>query len=225
METFKFCGREFEYVEHAYNNTKQNERAVELPIMFAILDWYEKQNKEVLEFGNVTQHYRPISHMVIDKHEKGVPETENVINIDVVSFDSSTKFDLIYAISTLEHVGWDESTAFLEEIETEEDRYKIVQWKLSEALKVLKHHLKPEGELIVTIPCNYNPFLDTLMLEGAFPELYCMKRIDLMEWEQCSVGEAYKYKMNDPYPNANAIVIGTTKCGLCERSKEEKDGN
>ena len=85
--------------------------------------------------------------------------------------------------------------------------------------------LKPEGELIVTIPCNYNPFLDTLMLEGAFPELYCMKRIDLMEWEQCSVGEAYKYKMNDPYPNANAIVIGTTKCGLCERSKEEKDGN
>lgn len=222
---FNFCNRKFGYVEHMYNNTKQNERAVELPIMFAVLDWYEKRGKKMLEFGNVTQHYRPINHMVIDKHEKGVPETKNVLNIDVVNFDFSERFDLIYSISTLEHVGWDETTEFLNGIKTEEDRYRIVKWKSSKALKVLKHHLKPEGELVVTIPCNYNPFLDTLVKDGVFSELYFMRRVGLMEWEQCGT-EAFECKMNDSYPNANAIVIGTTKAGLCERLKEEKrDGS
>lgn len=218
---FKFCDREFEYIEHEYNNTKQNERAVELPIMFAILDWYEKKNKEVLEFGNVTQHYRAISHMVIDKHEKGVPETKNVINIDVVDFDSSKRFDLIYAISTLEHIGWDET---LEEIKIEEDRYWIVERKLSEALKILKKHLKPEGELVVTIPCNHNPLLNILVMERTFSELHFMKRTDLMEWKQCDAVEAYGKHMNNPYSNANSIVIGTTKARLCERLKEESRG-
>lgn len=216
---FNFCGRKFEYIERVYNNTKQNERAIELPIIFAVLDWYKERGGELLEFGNVTQHYRSINHFVIDKYEKNVPETENVINIDVVDFDSSKRFDLIYAISTLEHVGWDET---LEEVKIEEDRYWIVERKLSEALKVLKHHLKPEGELVVTVPCNHNPLLNILVMEGAFSELHFMERTGLMEWKQCDAVEAYGKHMNNPYSNANAIVIGTTKAGLCERLKEER---
>ncbi|TAK16890.1 MAG: hypothetical protein EPO37_07710, partial [Nitrosarchaeum sp.] len=77
-----------------------NERSVEIPLA---IDMLKKNNgKNILEIGNVTSNYCNIPHIVVDKYEK---ET-NIINQDVIDFNSKAKFDLIISISTLEHVGW-----------------------------------------------------------------------------------------------------------------------
>ena len=101
-KTFRFDGREYEYLYHPYNRTWKNERGVEIPIFRELL--LKHEGKRVLEVGNVLSHYFPIHHEVIDKYEV----SSGVINQDIVEFVPQDKYDLIISISTLEHVGWDE---------------------------------------------------------------------------------------------------------------------
>jgi cyclopropane fatty-acyl-phospholipid synthase-like methyltransferase len=54
---------------------------------------------------DVLSHYYHITHDVVDKYEKG----KNIINQDIVDFTPNERYDLIVSISTMEHVGWDET--------------------------------------------------------------------------------------------------------------------
>ena len=60
---------------------------------------------KVLEVGNVLSWYGPVHHDVLDKYEV----TSGVINQDVVDFVPRHQYNVIVAISTIEHVGWDET--------------------------------------------------------------------------------------------------------------------
>ena len=55
------------------------------------------------EIGNVLAHYVETDHLRVDKYE----QAEGVQNLEVLDFDPGP-LDWIIAISTLEHVGWDE---------------------------------------------------------------------------------------------------------------------
>lgn len=99
---FMFHNKSYRYFYHKYNTTWQNERAVEIPIVWDIV---KKRGGNVLEIGNVLPHYFTFQHDVVDKHEKG----EGVINEDVADLRLQNKYDLIVSISTIEHVGWDEN--------------------------------------------------------------------------------------------------------------------
>src|SRR4030042_5946077 len=59
-QTFSFNEKLLNYFYHPYNETWDNERAIEIPIALSFLN--ENKNKEILEIGNVLSHYVPINH-------------------------------------------------------------------------------------------------------------------------------------------------------------------
>ena len=61
--------------------------------------------RRILEVGHVLGHYRRQAHVVVDKYEAA----PGVLNLDVLDLGDLGPFDLIVAVSTLEHVGHDES--------------------------------------------------------------------------------------------------------------------
>jgi len=62
--TFKFQGRHYGYFCHRYNYTWRNERAIEVPIIWKMVE--ENREGRVLEVGNVLAHYFPVRHDVLD---------------------------------------------------------------------------------------------------------------------------------------------------------------
>ena len=177
-ETFTVQGRTYHYFYHPYNTTWKNERAVEVPIILDKIRAYHYQGSRILEVGNVLSHYVHFQHDIVDKYDKA----DGVINQDVVDFQPSEnendKYDLIVSISTIEHVGWDE---------TPRDPKKIPC-----ALENLTTRcLAPGGEIVVTLPIGYNTYLDKLLKEDKirFTEQYYLKRIsDDNRWIQVGGG-------------------------------------
>jgi 2-polyprenyl-3-methyl-5-hydroxy-6-metoxy-1,4-benzoquinol methylase len=154
----------------------------------------KNHGKKILEIGNVLSHYYNFEHVIVDKYEIA----NGVINQDVVDFKSTEKYDLIVSISTLEHVGWDE---------TPRDDMKIIR-----AIENLKSLVKPNGGMIVvTFPLGYNFALDKLLKDKAiqFTEQYYFVRISKgNEWKEASWKDVQNAKYGKPFPFANALVIG-----------------
>lgn len=151
-EKFQFEGYEFTKLVAWYNRTWRNERAFEVPIFARIIELAYRDNKEILEIGNVLSHYLPTSHCIIDKYEKRTNKAD-VHNIDIahlIDMTESIGYGLIVSISTLEHVGVDEP---------EKDPQKIIG-----VMESLKHHLAPGGDIIISFPITYNPVLDDYIL-------------------------------------------------------------
>lgn len=191
-KTFNFRGKKYRYNYSMYNTTWMNERSVEIPLALDILK--KNKGKNILEIGNVTSNYYDVPHVVVDKYEKG----SNIINQDVVDFDSKTKYDLIISISTLEHVGWDEIPR--------DDK------KIPLAIENLKKLLKPNtGLLFVTVPFGYNPVLDQIMKEEKikFHEKHYLRRISRNnEWIESSWKEVQNTKFGIPFSGANGLIVG-----------------
>lgn len=169
MTGFTYWGTPLEYFDHEYNTTRLNERAVEVPIAGRFLD--SSQGKG-LELGNVMSHYRPISHRVVDRYEPGVE------NLDV--FDLNGSFDWILAVSTLEHVRWDEDPKCAE--------------GSGNAVRHLLGLLRPGGRMLVTVPFGWHPFFDSEILSGAFPADRACSLIRVGDgWKQTAEVEHRRY--------------------------------
>ena len=191
-KTFSLNGRKYKYIVHPHGFTWTNERAVEIPIAQAALE--ENKGSAILEIGNVTSHYFTSSHTVVDKYEKA----EGVINVDIIDYSPSTKYDFIVSISTLEHVGW--------------DRDKKEAKKIPVAVNQLKQLLASPGKLLVTVPIGFNCFLDGMIADNAleFCSRHYLKRISQAnEWEETDWSDVEKSKYGSPYSNANAIMMAT----------------
>lgn len=190
---FTFNGKQFCYFCKRYNKTWRNERAIEIPIIWNIIQ--KNLNKKILEVGNVLSHYFPISHTVVDKYEVA----NGVINQDIINFNSDTQYDLIVGISTLEHIGWDETPI---------EPNKVIQ-----AIEHLIELLAPNGLLVVTVPLGYNHYLDNLIHQGSicFSETYYLQRMAATCWIELSRENAieafYHYLLFYP----NILLIGVTK--------------
>jgi hypothetical protein len=185
--TFAFEGRDLKYFYHRYNNTASNERAIEIPIARQFL----RSGQGVLEVGNVLNHYYPFPHDIVDKYEVAA----GVTNCDIVEFESSKRYDLIISISTIEHVGWDEPTK-------EPD-------KAIRAIERMKSLMAAQGDMIITLPGGYNPYLDEF-LESTACRCQRHHRYQRMSWlnewrevESFSPGVRYRH----PYPFANSLHV------------------
>lgn len=189
---YLFQKKRYRYLIDRYNFTWRNERTVEIPIVWRIIK--QNRGKQILEIGNVLAHYYHIHHTVVDKYEKA----PQVINEDVVSYNPRKKFDLIVAISTLEHVGWDE--------QPKEPR------KIIRAVKHLRTLLKKNGLMIITLPMGYyNKELITIINNNdlQFSKQYFLKRISKDNlWKETSYDEMKAVRYNTPFPHANAILVG-----------------
>lgn len=189
--TFEFQGNKYRYFCKCYNKTWTNERTIEVPIIWKIVK--ENSGKRILEIGNVLSHYYPIKHDILDKYE----QAKEVINEDIVDFETDKKYDLIVSISTLEHIGWDEK------IRTPK--------KTLRAVEKMKHLLAEGGKLVVTSPLGYNHDLDYLLKtrELKFDKVSCMKRISKNNtWTETTWAEIKNMKYAEPYPYANGLFIG-----------------
>ena len=144
---FTFDGESYRYLFHPHKWTWLTERAVEVPVVQAVVD--QHAGRRVLEVGNVLSHYRRQSHTVVDKYERG----PGVLNRDVLELGDLGRFDLIVAISTIEHVGWDEEPRD--------------PGKAPEALRRLEAMLAPGGRLVVTVPVGYNASLEAALRDGS----------------------------------------------------------
>lgn len=188
-----YNGLELQYVRAMYNRTWANERCAELAIVEAQLEAAERAGKDrVLEVGNVLAHYGVRGHVVVDKYEP----MEGVRNIDVVEIPDSERYDLIVSISTMEHVGWDEEPRQPE--------------KFSEAYEKLYSLLAPGGSLVVTVPVDWNEWLDQSLAAGSIPA----DRIDWLKrtgrycaWQETDREAALALKYGSPYRNANGLVV------------------
>ena len=147
--TFVLNSTKHDYFYHRYNMTILNERFIEVPIVKEYINDYIGEN--ILEIGNVLSHYFNVkkefstTYTIVDKYETG----PGVLNKDIIGFHPEKKFNLIISISTIEHVGRDE---------TPEDPTKA-----DIAIKKIKSMLAPGGTFVCTIPIGYNKNLEKNM--------------------------------------------------------------
>jgi hypothetical protein len=192
-KTFLFYGREYRYFFHAYNKTWMNERAIEIPLVSNLINQYDPQ--EILEVGNVTSHYVKTSHTIVDKYER----RNNVLNQDIVALDKNQKYKFIFSISTIEHIGWDETPR-------ESGKHRV-------ALKKMIELLKPGGNLLITIPIGYNLDLDQDLFSGTLVgKVDYFLRTSNCIWQQVLKDEIINVKYGSPYKAANALAVLSYTC-------------
>ena len=192
---FKVNDTLYDLFYHRYNLTWTKERAVEIP--YAIKE-IESCKGNVLEVGNVMSHYFNPTWSIVDKYEIA----DGVINEDINTYKPKNKFDLIIAISTFEHIGWDE--------DGEPDPFTS-SVKIMESFNNLKNNcLNKKGRIVISIPIGWNPAIDKLFLDNAFnfKRISYVARVGDREWVQTSKDKAMTCVYGKPYPYANCIAIG-----------------
>lgn len=189
---FVLDGESHTYFVSSGNRTWDNERAVEIPVIWSELE-RRKGSEGVLEVGNVLAHYFEITHPVLDKHERH----QNVTwNEDVVEFRPPFVPDLVLSVSTLEHVGHSDTPR-------DPGRFRA-------AIDAIVSWLSPGGRLVFTVPLGYNPavrsYLDSPNIAGT--AVRCLRRATLDNlWVQADYTEVRDFRYDQPFPCANAIAI------------------
>ncbi|MEM0136366.1 MAG: hypothetical protein QXU18_14265 [Thermoplasmatales archaeon] len=185
----KFERTKLKYFINQYNAV-DDERCVEIPFVMYFVKKYT--GKEIMEVGNVLNRYYPFSHTVVDKYERD----KNVVNEDIVDFNTSKRFDLIISISTVEHIGFDE--------------LPVTPGKAINAIKKVIQLLKKDGIAVITVPAGYNPEIDKLIKNNDinFSEEFFLKRVSRFNsWIETNTGDALRLKYAEKYPAANAVVF------------------
>lgn len=208
VRTFTVDGDKLEYSVHPYNETWRNERAVELPITFSWLN--RRPPGPVLEIGHVLGHYRRNlpQHTVVDLYEPA----EGVLNVDALEYAPTERFRSIVAVSTLEHVGFDE-----------DDQNPDKTRRLIEHLMTL---LTDDGELMVTFPLGYNRHLDDHLLSGAlgFDHLTVLRRVTTLgQWVEGDLDDVPRARYGFPFHHANAVAVGRRAAASIARSPIHHD--
>jgi hypothetical protein len=188
---FALGGESYPYLFHRHKQTWLSERAVEVPVVRRLVERH--RGRRVLEVGNVLAHYGgPSEHVVVDKYERA----PSVLNLDVSEVGDLGPFDLIVAISTLEHVGWDE-----------EPRHPAAG---PAAIDTLRAALAPEGRLMITVPAGYNPVFDRSLASGAAPltrSAALRREPGTSRWHEVPVEEAWRVPYDFLLYSARAVVF------------------
>lgn len=212
--SFELGGRRYDYFVHPY--VLDNERAVEIAIALDEIDSAIEaarragRHLRILEVGNVLSSYADLvargaaggleagpaavaEHVVVDKYERA----GGVLNVDIVDFWPDKPFDLVISLSTLEHVGIDE---------TPRDDGKALR-----AFDHLRALLAVGGQGLVTIPVGYHRRLDQALGDG---ELLADRVEGLARtgrfyngWRENSLLQTLDRGYGSPYPCANGVVV------------------
>ena len=187
---FELDGRRYRYLYSRHKFTWLTERAVEVPVAQALVDAHPPGR--VLEIGNVLSHYRPQRHVVVDKYE----QAQGGLNRDVLDLGGLGEFDLIVAVSTLEHVGWDESPR---------DPAKA---KL--AVDVLRSLLAPGGRLAITVPVGYNTAFDAALRSGEVPlqRAVALRRPGGTRWREVAPHDVWSASYDFLLYRARGVLFG-----------------
>ncbi len=187
---FSLDGRRYDYVDDWHSWTWLNERAVELPIARAAMAAADPAR--TIEIGNVTSHYFPARHRIVDKYESA----PGVENIDLFEISEREAFDLVLCVSTLEHVGWDEPVR---------DPVPAV-----DAVARLMELVAPGGRLLVTIPVGYHPTLANAAIDGTlgFDSVRALRcRYPSLDWHEAVPEAVAAVPYDELIYRASAVLI------------------
>lgn len=152
--SFAFHGEWLAYEASSYNDSRLNERAVEIPIARA---WVARHGLD-LEVGRVLCHYGIKGHRTVDRYEPGAD------NIDV--FDITGHHPTVVSISTVEHVRWDE-----EPVDPDG------------AIRAIEHLVTHSDRLLITVGLGQHPTLDAYLMTGPAPRSTTLVQ-DGDQWHQ-----------------------------------------
>jgi hypothetical protein len=209
---FLFQGEPLEYFFHSYNNFRLSERAIEIPIIKYFLGRHDY--REILEIGNVTNHYYDYfrqtfadrNKIVVDKFERG----QGVLNFDIADYAPDARFDFVFSISTFEHMDSD--------LGMNPDYVEGSSRLLSVAADNIKHVgdvlIKDRGTFIVTAPIGYAPEWDRTFYSDVFDQCnfssvrkYLFRRSGEIAWEQAEVEEGRGAAPNSSLPFTEFVSI------------------
>lgn len=205
----KVDGKLIEQIYDDYNVTFMNERTIEIPFSKVIIHKFMKnyKNPKILEIGNTLIHYETKSEMIereiVDKYEV----YPNVINKDIMDFTPKNKFDIIFSISTLEHVGSDYEEEYVEN-------------KFKKAIDKCLELLDEKGVFIVTLPIFYRDVVDNIVFkENFFTTKYFFQRRNFKnDWflssEKKVLDNKEKLRYNSNFPLSNALFVGVVDKNL-----------
>ena len=181
-------GHRFSYCLR-FNRFVNSERIVEIPIVIEKIS--HNRSKKCLEVGDSLNNYHNITHDVLDKYEM----KHSVINLDIVEFNPIEKYDTIFSISTVEHIGFDER----------EKQPGKATLAINKMLSLLANH----GLLIITVPLGYNPEIDDFILNNSFNFhiLFLERYSKFNKWRETTKYMALQKKYNSTFPNANSIAV------------------
>lgn len=187
---FTLLGRTYPIHVAWYNKTWRNERQVEVPPVLELIS--QNDPGQTLEIGNVLAHYVTTGHTVVDKYE----DDPSTLRADVVDYEPGRRFRLIVAISTLEHVGWDEPVRD--------------PAKFGRAIRHLAGLLDPGGLLWASIPLGHNPSADAFIghPDAGFEVSYLIRRSKRPgDWKEATVAAPEAYPYDSEIPTAQAVAI------------------
>lgn len=189
---FRAGAVDYEYFVHPYNQTWVNERTVEIPLVLGHVGAWNRP--DTLELGNVLSHYFNTVHTVVDKYENAT--FRQTVNEDILDLDLGRRFPLIISISTIEHVGWDE---------TPREPARVLR-----VFPKVESMLAPGGKAVITVPIGYNPVLDGALRDicERAEKVVCVQRVSQAnEWREATLDAALACRYGDPFHNANAVVL------------------
>jgi len=144
VTVFQYQGRELAYLDHPYNDTRHNERSVEIPIA---LDFIAGRSGAGIEIGDVLGHYTDAGpDLVVDRDG-----TAGAVTADVRDWEPDEPLDWLVSISTIEHVGWDPPTGEIDPHAAPRLLARIGRYA--------------RGPVLVTMPLGYNPGVDVYLLD------------------------------------------------------------
>lgn len=196
-ETFDFNGKKYLYLFHGRvagaGPSWKNERCVNIPVMWEAIEEYRRNNKKVLELGNVISYALDIDHDVIDKYEL----MDGIINEDIVDFKPAIKYDLIVSVLCLQSVGWDE---------VPKDPPKLLR-----AVENMNNMLAPGGIMMISVGWGWNQYFEKLILDGdfKFDKQWYLKKEKGFKWREVQSIDDIKYlKYDEKSYTAQGIIIG-----------------
>ena len=185
---FKINNTVFEYFYHLYNDTKNNERCVEVPIGFYFLDMFE--NSSIIEIGAVMPYYSSVTfHRVYDI----IDSYENCIRDDLTKINFSFYGLNVLSISTIEHIGkGDYGLEVNDEI----------------GINFLKKIINESKNYLITFPWGYNKNFDSKILQNNI-DFILIKRISEFEWKIDDTKDISNIQYNNPYSYGNSVILIT----------------
>lgn len=181
---FKFQGKEFEYFHHPHNNTRINERTVELPLVEYFLDQYP----DCIEIGAVSPYYFEGDHEVYDltdSHPRS--KSARAENIDVSNRN-------LLSISTLEHCGVPDAFC------SDDDP--------TVAPTILNKWMSGAEKYLISWPMGYAPALDKHAIENYDCKFIARRPYPSHDWKQVSLENLTETdKIYGSFSCANAVLI------------------
>ena len=134
---------------------------------------------------------------MVDKYERGA----GVLNVDALEYSPPEPCDdLIVSVSTLEHVGWDET-------ERDPPRACAVGRGAGPAISPGGRHAARHPARWATTRCSTRP-----SAPGGVPSLYtlrALRRTARTAWEEAEPADVWDVRYDQLLCAANAVLVGT----------------